>query len=118
MRIQLFQPINERAITAWLAENPRIEVKGFSVSAGASEPGEPYPLSVCAILYELPSDEGTAPAALAAAEQLIAEVVAADPGPLPTGGLTAATPTGTPTTPAEPDDAADVGRDRDAPEVQ
>lgn len=81
LRIQIFQPINERAITAWLAENPRIDVRGFSVSAGGSEPGESFPLSICAILYDSPPDEGAAPAALAAAEQLIAEVAAADPGP-------------------------------------
>lgn len=81
LRIQIFQPINERTITAWLAENPRIDVKGFSVSAGAAEPGAPFPLSICAILYESSTDEGAAPAALAAAEQLIAEVAAADPGP-------------------------------------
>lgn len=95
LRIQIFQPINERTITAWLAENPRIEVKGFSVSAGASEPGEPFPLSLCAILYEAPAHGGAPPAALAAAEQLIAEVAAADPGPRVREGGTPAAPDGT-----------------------
>jgi hypothetical protein len=92
LRIQLFQPINERAITAWLAENPRIDVRGFSVAAGASEPGGALPLSVCAILYEALADEGAAPAALAAAEQLIAEVTAADAGPLTREGTMPAAP--------------------------
>jgi hypothetical protein len=87
LRIQIFQPINERTINAWLAENPRIEVKALSVSAGAIEPGEPFPLSVCAIIYESPTDDGTPPAALAAAEQLIAEVTASDPGPFPREGI-------------------------------
>jgi hypothetical protein len=88
LRIQIFQPINERTINAWLAENPRIDVKALSVSAGANEPGQPFPLSVCAILYESQADDGTPPAALAAAEQLIAEVTASDPGPLPRAGTT------------------------------
>lgn len=95
IRIQIFQPINERAITAWLAENPRIEIRGFSVAAGASEPGEGHPLSVCAILYEPLSDEATAPGALAAAEQLIAEVTAVtmtDPSPSATEGRRSAAP--------------------------
>ena len=92
LRIQIFQPINERTITAWLAENPRIEVKGFSVSAGATEPSEHLPLSICAILYESSTDDETAPAALAAAEQLIAEVAAADLGPLTREGTMPAAP--------------------------
>ena len=101
LRIQIFQPINERTITAWLAENPRIDVKGFSVSAGAAEPTEHVPLSICAILYESSVDEDTAPAALAAAEQLIAEVAASDPGPLVSDGGPLVIERGTP--PAAPD---------------
>ena len=75
MQIQVFRPINAQEITRWLQENPRIEVKGFSVAAGADALEEGYPLSVCAILYEAPEPPaGVAQAALAEADQLIEEV--------------------------------------------
>jgi hypothetical protein len=76
MRIQNITPIRIQEVNNWLRENPRIEVKGFSVAAGSDEPGSVMPLSICAILYEpsaLP-DEGDRPA-LAEAERLIRAVV-------------------------------------------
>ena len=75
MLIQIFSPISMPEINAWLAENPRIEIKGFSVAAGADSPAVGQALSICAILYEPPAaPAGVSAAAASGVEELIEEV--------------------------------------------
>jgi hypothetical protein len=82
MQIQIFTPISVAQINAWLAENPRIDVKGFSLAAAADVPDAPHPLSICAILYEPPATlPGVSAAVAAEVEELIEEVAIRAPVP-------------------------------------
>jgi hypothetical protein len=75
MLIHIFSPINVREINLWLRENPGIRVVGFSVAAGADQPGELHPPSICAVLYELPATPDISDAiAAVGAEELIESV--------------------------------------------
>lgn len=80
IQIQIFSPLNAQEINGWLRENPRIHIKGFSVAAGADTPDGPFPLSICAILYESATQAAeVGSAALAEADQLIDQVSGAEP---------------------------------------
>jgi hypothetical protein len=82
LHIQVFRPINPVEIDRWLQENPRIEVKGFSVGAGSDTASEPGALSVCAILYSVPTaPAGVGTAAATEADSLIESVVEEAPPP-------------------------------------